>query len=269
MDTVAVSQPARIRTLWRSIRPHTRTPVVALGGLLYFAVSVGLMVPLRMKPVVNFNLFLTPFLAISLLFLLYRACTVSRESAAYVYAFFAGIFAWQLFGEVASITVPEGVVTRWSAVDLKPLSAAFYVIGAWIGLKILWFTRAIKGPVAVFGLTFLSIWTFELYMENYSLSVPVESMPLVANILLGVFGFATVLLLILGWRARTPERKTVLGVLLYVSLSVVLLAAGQWREPQRFYVEHEGENLNRRIEELQQERQALDRLHRLGLWSER
>ena len=56
-----------------------RAILIALAGQIYFILSLPLMMPLRMKPIENYNLFFTPVLAIILAFLFYRMCTEQKE----------------------------------------------------------------------------------------------------------------------------------------------------------------------------------------------
>ena len=108
-----------------------RAALIALSGLGYFVISVFLMMPLRMldEPIVNYNLFLGTFLVLGLAFLLWRCCSEEKQTKAYLYGFFGAIFAWQLFGELASMHVDAGLVTQFSDVDIKQLGGAFYLIG--------------------------------------------------------------------------------------------------------------------------------------------
>jgi len=69
-----------------------RALLIALSGIIYFFISLPMMMPLRISPVANYNLFYMPFLALMFLFLLFKTCTVIKESRAYVYAFFAAFF---------------------------------------------------------------------------------------------------------------------------------------------------------------------------------
>jgi hypothetical protein len=80
-----------------------RALLIALSGIIYFFISLPMMMPLRINPIANYNLFYMPFLALMFLFLLFKTCTIIKESKAYVYGFFAAIFAWQLLGEVALV----------------------------------------------------------------------------------------------------------------------------------------------------------------------
>ena len=251
-----------------------RALLIALSGLAYFIISLPLMMPLRMweKPVVNYNLFFGTFLLVMLGFLLYRCCTVEKESKAYVYGFFAGIFAWQLFGELASIPVDKGIITQFSDVNIKELGGYFYLAGGWIILKILWRTKAIKNSVAVFILTFLSIWTFELYMDNYSMSLAIDQMPTVATAL-GIAGLLiSIILLVIARRASTDETKTVMGCLLYITLTIALLGMGQWKKPQTFYVKYEAKHIGQEIKELQEKQVRIELLKKemikMGMFEE-
>lgn len=194
-----------------------KTVLIAFSGLLFFILSLPLMMPLRMmkEPIENYNLFYVPFLAVLLAFLFYRCCTVEKQSKAFLYGFFAAQVAWQLFGEVASIPVEKGLITQFTSLNIKLLGGYFYVIGAWIGLHILWRTQAVKNSVAVFLLTFLCLWTFELYMDNYSSRISVEMMPVIGKAIGSAAALLSLLLLIIAKRVARVETQTVLGCLLY------------------------------------------------------
>ena len=246
-----------------------RALFIALSGIIYFFISLPMMMPLRINPVTNYNLFYMPFLALMFLFLLLKTCTVIKQSRAYVYGFFAAIFAWQLLGEVATIKVPAGYIQQFSSFNFKVLGAYFPVIAGWVTLLLLWRTKSIKNSVAVFMMTFLELWTFELYMENYSLKLPLEMMPMVANIILGVFLFLTILLFYLAKKATTVEKKTVMGCLLYITITVVIMASGPWKKPQSFYLKYEPPHIEHEIEELREELSYLNKLKKdLGMVEE-
>jgi hypothetical protein len=237
-----------------------RALLIALSGIVYFFISLPMMMPLRISPVTNYNLFYMPFLAIMVVFLVVKACTVSRESKAYIYAFFAAIVTWQLVGEVASINVPAGYITQFSNFNFKVVGAYFPVLTGWVLLLILWRTRSLKNSVAVFVMTFLGLWSFELYMENYSLKVPLALMPAVANVLLVVFTLLTVLLVYVARKATTDERKTAMGCLLYLTITIVIMSSSQWKKPQSFYLKYEPAHIAHEIEELKEELIYLNKL---------
>ncbi len=108
-----------------------RTFLIGLSGLGYFIVSLFLFMPFRMKPIENYNLFALPFFAAVFLFLLYKACTVEKDSRGYLFGYFAGIVMWQLFGETASLTVPSGLILQFSDMNIKVLGGYFYVLAGW------------------------------------------------------------------------------------------------------------------------------------------
>jgi len=246
-----------------------RALLIALSGIIYFFISLPMMMPLRINPIANYNLFYMPFLALMFLFLLYKTCTVIKESRAYVFGFFAAIFAWQLLGEVATIPVPAGYIKQFSGFNFKVVGAYFPVIAGWLTLLVLWRTNAIKNSVAVFMMTFLELWTFELYMENYSLKLPLELMPAVANIILAVFLLITIVLFYIAKKAQTAEKKTVMGCLLYITITVVIMASGPWKKPQSFYLKYEPSHIAHEIEELQEELAYLNKLKKeLGMAEE-
>lgn len=237
-----------------------RAILYALAGQVYFLLSVAMMVPLRMKPVENYNLFLMPFLAILFFFLFYRTCVEQKTSRAFGYGFFSGIVLWQLIGEVSSVPVPKGVITQYANLDLKALGGYFYVAVGWLMLMVLWRTETIKNSVVVAFMTFLGIWTFEIYMHNYSAKVSLAMMPKVANIVLIVSIIIGIVILIIAKKAVTLEKRTVMGVLLYLTISLILMASGQWRKPMTFYMTHEAEHIEHQIQEMQQELEHINNL---------
>ncbi|MBW2553290.1 MAG: hypothetical protein JRE20_04065 [Deltaproteobacteria bacterium] len=230
-----------------------RAILIALSGLACFLISVLTMIPLRMNPVANYNLFYMPIMAIIFSFLFYRLCTEAKESKAYLYAFFAALVGWPLLGETAALPVPEGIIRQFSSVDIMQLGGYYYVVAGWIMLNILWRTKAIKNSVAVFLMTFLGIWTFELYMENYSSRVPLDMMPLIANIITVVTLILSIALLYTARKATTLEKKTVIGCLLYLTVAIILMGSGPWKKPQSFYLKYEGPNMKQELKELQEE----------------
>jgi len=237
-----------------------RAILFALAGQVYFVLSLFMMMPLRMKPVENYNLFFMPFLVVLFFFLFYRTCVEEKTSKAFGYGFFSGIVLWQLIGEISSVPVPKGVITQYANLELKVLGGYFFVGVSWLMLKVLWRTETIKNSVAVVFLTFLGIWTFELYMHNYSAHVPLAMMPKVANVLLIIFAIIAVVILICAKRATTPEKRTVMGVLLYLTLSVIMMSSGQWRKPMTFYMTHEATHIEHQIQEMQQELEYINNL---------
>jgi hypothetical protein len=150
--------------------PMWRTIWIALAGQGVFVLSAITMSPLRMweNPVVNYNLFYVPILTIILGWLFYRCCTETKEARGCVFGFFAAVCAWPLIGEVFAIPVDKGVITQFSDFNMKVLGAYIYVLACWGLLHIMWRTGALKKSVCVFFMTFLAIWSFELYMDNYS-----------------------------------------------------------------------------------------------------
>jgi hypothetical protein len=242
--------------------PLGRTLLVALAGQVFFLVSVITMIPLRMakNPVENYNLFYTPILAVIFLGLFYRACIEKIESRGYLYGYFAALVSWPLLGEVASMPVEKGLITQFTSMNIKLLGGYFYVIAGWLMLKIMWRTGALKRSLQVFLLVFLGIWTFELYMDNYSSKVPIDMMPLIAGWIAAVFGIVSLIILIVAWRAKTAEKKTVMGCLLYLTFSLVIMGSGQWKEPSKFYVKYEAAHIQDEIEELKKEKEHLEYL---------
>lgn len=244
-----------------------RAIIIAIAGQAAFIVSAIAMSPLRIweKPVVNYNLFYMPIVAVIFFFLFYRCCTVEKESKAYLYGFFSALAAWPLLGEISSLPVEQGVITQFSDVEIKTLGGYYFVVAGWLILKILWLTGTLKRPVCVFLFTFLSIWSFELYMDNYSSKVPIELMPVIGNYVAAVAGLVAVILLIIARKTASLEKKTMMGCMLYITLALIIMGLQQWRQPSTFYVTYEAAHINKEIAELQEERDYLDFLKKYML----
>ena len=230
-----------------------RTLLVALSGIGYFILSLLLFLPFRMKPIENYNLIALPIFAFAFLYLFYKACTVSHDTRGYLFGYFAGIVMWQIVGEIPSIRVPSGAVLLFSDMNIKVLGGYFYVITGWILLYMLWKLKMLNSRAAYVFVIFLSIWTFELYMDNYSSRVPLAMMGMIANIITVVFLAISIVILYLAKKTASIERKTVLGGILYIALSIVLSASSQWKKPQSFYIKYGAAELETKIGEMQME----------------
>lgn len=245
-----------------------RAITIAILGNLYFVLSLAIFLPFRMKPVENYNLFAFPVLAAVFLGLLYKACTVEKESKGYLYAFFAGIVMWQVVGEIPYIKVPAGKILQFSDMNIKMLGGYFYMLAGWVLLHILVRSGALKRQVSFCFAIFLGIWTFELYMDNYSFRVPLEIMPVVATIILGFALIASIVLVIMAKRSESVVRKTVIGGILYLTLSIILMSSGPWKKPQDFYIKFESTALVDEVKDAQEELQYVEHLKtRMGIQS--
>ena len=107
---------------------------------------------------------------------------------------------------------------------------------------------------------FLGIWSFELYMDNYSFRVPMQVMPMVSNVIMLFAVIVSIILLVLARKAATIEKKTVIGGVLYIFISLVMMASGQWKKPQDFYIKYESTGIENEIKELQEERQYIEEI---------
>jgi len=208
--------------------PMWRTIWIALAGQGLFIVSAITMSPLRMweNPVVNYNLFYVPVLSVLLAYLFYRCCTEAQEARACLFAFFAALFAWPLIGEVASIPVDKGVITQFSDFNIKTLGGYFYVLAGWALLHIMWRTGALKKSVCVFFMTFLAIWSFELYMDNYS-SMEAAKFDIIGTGLIAAIAVMLVICLKLAlglFRLRKPFRA-IAGVIVSCALAAVSMSS--------------------------------------------
>ncbi len=250
----------RFLKLIRFFKPMWRTIWVALLGQAFFIVSVMTMIPLRMakNPVENYNIFYTSILSLAFFALFYRACVEEKESRGYLYGYFAALVSWPLIGEVASMPLEKGIVPQFSDINIKLLGGWFYVVIGWLMLKIMWLTGAVKRSLCTFFFVFLSIWSFELYMDNYSSKISIEMMPVIANYVTIVFGIISLFLLYLSRKSETIERKTFLGCILYITFSLVLMGSSQWKEPSKFYVKYEAAHIDEEIKGLQEEKEHLE-----------
>ena len=239
-----------------------RTVLIGLAGLGYFIVSLFLFMPFRMAPVENYNLVAMPLFAAAFLFLLYKACTVEAESRGYLYGYFAGIVMWQLLGETASLAVPSGLVLQFSDMNIKVLGGYFYVLAGWVLLYLLWKLKMLNSRAAYVFMIFLGIWSFELYMDNYSSRLPLFMMGITANAIAVASLAACIVVLVMAKRSKSIERKTVLGGVFYIVLNILLSASGPWKQPQSFYLKYEVPALRQELVDTQRE---LDHIRRLQL----
>jgi hypothetical protein len=236
-----------------------RTLLIALSGIGYFMVSLILFLPFRMMPVLNYNLFALPLFAAAYFYLLYKACTVANDSRGYLFGFFAGMVMWQLVGEIPAILVPSGAVLQFSDMNIKVVGGYFYVLLGWALLFMFWKMKMLNSRVGFVFLIFLGIWSFEIYMDNYSSKVPLFMMGIVANTVLFIFLIISLYILYLARKTQSIERKTILGGILYLSLSIVLSAA-TWKQPQSFYLKYGVIELKAELRELQEELDHIERL---------
>ncbi|MDD3654862.1 MAG: hypothetical protein PHO01_11930 [Desulfotomaculaceae bacterium] len=230
-----------------------RTLLVATSGLLYFVVSLLIMLPLRTYPIPNYLLLLFPVLLALFLFLFYKMSTAADEARAYIYSFFSAIVLWQVAGELASIRVPAGAILQLSSVDIKLTGSYIYVALGWLLLFILWKSKAIPGRFRFFSLIFLGIWTFELYMENYSANIPINLMPVIANIFLAISLLSSIWIIYKSRKDTSVLQQIVLGGILYLTVSIILMSAGQWKQPQSYYLKYEKSNLEYQLNQMQNE----------------
>jgi hypothetical protein len=243
-----------------------RTIVIALSGIVYFMLSLILFMPFRMMPIQNYNLFALPLFACMYFFLLYKACSVASDSRGYLFGYFAGMVMWQLVGEIPAILAPSGAVLQFSDMNIKVVGGYFYVLLGWILLYMFWKMKMISSRIAFVFLIFFGIWSFEIYMDNYSSKVPLFLMGIVANAVLYIFLIASIVVLYLAKKASSIERKTVLGGILYLTLSIVLSAA-TWKQPQSFYLKYGVIELKSELNDLQAELSHIEQLKKQMMYT--
>jgi len=230
-----------------------RTLLIALSGIGYFIISLILFMPFRMKPIENYNLVALPLFTIAFLYLFYKACTVEQDSKGYLFGYFAGILMWQCIGEIPSLRVPSGAVLQFSDMNIKVLGGYFYVLAGWIMLYLTWKIKMLKSRAAYVFMIFLGIWSFEVYMDNYSSRVPLTMMGVIANIIMVIFLLISIGIMYLAKKSTSVERKTILGGVLYITLNIVIMASGQWKQPQSFYMKYGPEEIQYELQEMQKE----------------
>jgi hypothetical protein len=246
-----------------------RALLIALAGILYFIISLFIFIPFRMKPVKNYNLFVFPLLTALFLYLFYHACTIERVSTAYLYAYFAGMLMWQVIGEIPYLRVNSGVILQLSDLNIKALGGYFYVLAGWLLLSLLWITGSIKEPAAFAFMIFMGIWTFEIYMDNYTAKVPMHLMPRIATMVMIAALIASAVILYLAQTATTLEQNTVMGGLLYLSFSIIFMSLTVWRKPLAFYLKHERAVIEHEVRTKQEELAHIDTLkQQLGMTEE-
>ena len=237
-----------------------RTIILALLGFVYLFFSIMLFIPLRMKPVPNFNLFIFPVFIACFLYLFYKTCSTAEETKAYIYAYFSGMLLWQVLGEMSSLRVNEGFILQFSDVNIKTVGGYLFVLLGWIILYMLWELKALRNSLCFCALIFLGIWTEELYLDNFTATVPLNLMPKIANVL-GIIGAAlSIWVIYLAKKAATVEKQTVLGGLLYLAFSLVFMSQTLWQKPLTFYLKHERVAIEHEIRGMQEEIKYIDEL---------
>ena len=78
-------------------------------------------------------------------------------------------------------------------------------------------------------------------------------MPTVANIVTVVFAVVSAVLIYIAKKAKTPEKQTVIGCLLYITIALVIMGSGQWKKPQSFYIRYHGPHMEIELKELKEE----------------
>ncbi len=258
----------------RFFSPMSRTLLMALSGYGVFMFSIFTMIPLRMaeNPVVNYNLFFAPIFALIVIGLFFKGCKEKDEARQVVYGFLTAVFAWPLIGEVATLPVDKGIITQFSNVDIKLLGGWIYVLFGWIFLFVAWKTKAVKYSIATFLMTFLGIWTFELYMDNYSSKIAVEMMPVIANTVAAVFGILSIVVLVISWRSKSLVVKSTMGAVFYLTISLVLMGTTQWKVPAKFYIKYHSKHILHEIEDMKAEYEHMMKLKKYmieeGLYEE-
>jgi hypothetical protein len=243
-----------------------RTIILSVLGFVYLFYSIMLFVPLRMKPVPNFNLFIFPLFLACFLYLFYKTCSTAAETKAYIYAYFSGMLLWQILGEMSSLRVNEGLILQFSDVNIKTVGGYLFVLMGWTILYMLWKSNALRKPLCFCGLIFLGIWSEELYLDNFTANVPLNLMPKIANVL-GIIGAAlSIWVIYLAKKAATVEKQTVLGGLLYLTFSLVFMSQTLWQKPLTFYLKHERVAIEHEIRLMQEEIAYIDQLKkRIGM----
>ena len=245
-----------------------RTLLIALSGIGYFIISLILFTPFRMKPIENYNLVALPLFMIAFLYLYYKACTVEQDSKSYLYGFFAGILMWQCIGEIPSLRVPSGAVLQFSDMNIKVLGGYFYVLVGWMLLYLTWKTNMLKSRTAFVFMIFLGIWSFEIYMDNYSSRVPPAMMGVIANIIMVIFLLISIGILYLAKKSTSIERRTVLGGILYLTLNIVLMSSSQWKQPQSFYIKYGAAEIESQIKDMQKELDHINQIKKQMIFTQ-
>jgi len=245
-----------------------RTLLIALSGIGYFIISLILFMPFRMRPVENYNLVALPLFMIAFLYLFYKACTVEQDSKGYLFGYFAGILMWQCIGEIPSLRVPSGAVLQFSDMNIKVLGGYFYALVGWILLYLTWNVKMLKDRAAFVFMIFLGIWSFEVYMDNYSSRVPLAMMGVIANIIMVVFLLISIWILYLAKKSTSIERRTVLGGILYLTLYIVLMSSSQWQQSQSFYIKYGAGEIESQIQELQEELDHINQIKKQMIFTQ-
>jgi hypothetical protein len=75
-----------------------------------------------------------------------------------------------------------------------------------------------------------------------------------------VFLIVSIVLLVIARKAKTIEKKTVVGGILYLTISIVMMSSGQWKKPQDFYIKYESAGIPKELEGLKEEQAYIEHL---------
>jgi len=82
-------------------------------------------------------------------------------------------------------------------------------------------------------------------------------MPVIANYITVAAVISAAIIIYAAWKASSIEKKTVMGCLLYLNISVLLMSPGQWKKPQTFYIKYESAHIEDKIKTLEKEREKI------------
>jgi hypothetical protein len=126
----------------------------------------------------------------------------------------------------------------------------------------------LKDRAAFVFMIFLGIWSFEVYMDNYSSRVPLTMMGVIANIIMVIFLLISIGILYLAKKSTSIERRTVLGGILYLTLNIVLMSSSQWKQPQSFYIKYGAAEIESQIQELQEELDHINQIKKQMIFTQ-
>lgn len=188
----------------------------------YFLVTSLLFIPLRRIP--NYNLFLLLLFLIFFFIIIYKAITAASPVKRLISGAFCGLILWSIIGELCpSLRVHQAsILNPICTVDIKQPSAAIYVVIFFISLAISYLTGGIKDGLAMMLMVFGSTWSFELYMQNYSIHLPLEVLPKIAYTLGGISSIIFILAIVMTIRITSSAGKIFWGYWIYFGLVTTL-----------------------------------------------
>ncbi len=196
--------------------PATQTIIFSICLFIGMIVQSLFFAPLRRLP--GYNIILLAVLAVVSILFVFKTLRSATKGKVIVWGAFTGLLLWTLAGQLIphyGTPFTSAFPRPFSMFELASFDAVPYLF-FFIAILVLGYSaKAISDGLAMIGMVFGSTWAIEMYFRSYSKTVPIEMMPVIANILAALF-----IIIFIGAvcgikNTATKERKLFYGYWLY------------------------------------------------------